>query len=485
MKKIIAFLLCISALSPSMSVFAENTQPTSPAPEQTLSETSVLAEDEAETPPTEQETADAAREKDSSAVSDETTDNDKDNTSDKTSSDIAAPPDSEPVQSPQPAAADPNLIRTSVSLQLTVEQLPDIKPSDAAFSLYSADGTFLDSKSSPIVSGTNEISYVFDVPQYTIGETFKLKLDGGLTSVCYYSDTYYEGQEIQFTTYSFFDNDGVRIISDGISISARPYFNKTVSVTVGGKNVDLYPGAKLIGETTMVPIRKLAEYLGFDVSYDSAYNTEVVSLGTSYMFFNVDTAYTTVFGTDLYAPSPTVNIDGTIYVALRTFADAAGCTLNVQDKGTYINIDMSQSKFVNDYYAKSPVNQWGIASRTPYMVWVSLSEYKVRLYQGQQYRWRLLREAPCAIGAPGTPTVTGSFEYQYRTRWDYGTYYVGPCLVFYRGYALHSVLLYQNGTEYDGRVGVQISHGCVRLKKKDIDYIASTIPVGTRIYITR
>ena len=116
MKKIIAFLLCISALSPSMSVFAENTQPTSPAPEQTLSETSVSAKDEAETPPTEQETTDAAKEKDISAVSDETTDISKDNTS----ADIAAPPDSEPVQSPQPAAADPNLIRTSVSLQLTV-----------------------------------------------------------------------------------------------------------------------------------------------------------------------------------------------------------------------------------------------------------------------------------------------------------------------------------------------------------------------------
>ena len=98
--------------------------------------------------------------------------------------------------------------------------------------------------------------------------------------------------------------------------------------------------------------------------------------------------------------------------------------------------------------------------------------------------WKLIHENPCAIGAPGTPTVTGSFEYQYRTQWNYNGYYVGPCLVFYRGYALHSVLLRYNNTEYDGRTGVKISHGCVRMKKADIDLIASKIPVGTRIYIT-
>jgi hypothetical protein len=256
-------------------------------------------------------------------------------------------------------------------------------------------------------------------------------------------------------------------------------------IKYNGKKVDLYPGAKLINENTMVPIRKLAEHIGFEVYYDQTYNTEVLSLGSNYIFFNIDTAYTTVFGTDIYATAPTVNIDGTIYVSLRTFADAIESSLDVKDNITTLDINMTESKYVTDYYAQAPVNQWGIASRTNYMVWVSLSEYKVRLYQGSQYKWKLMLEAPCAIGAPGTPSITGSYEYLYKARWDYGTYYVGPCLVFHGGYALHSVLLYQNGTEYDGRVGVQISHGCIRLKKKDIDFIANTIPVGTRIYCTR
>ena len=69
-------------------------------------------------------------------------------------------------------------------------------------------------------------------------------------------------------------------------------------------------------------------------------------------------------------------------------------------------------------------------------------------------------------------------------RWDYGTYYVGPALVFYGGYALHSTLLYYGGGEYDGTVGAGISHGCIRMHPQDINWIDSYVPVGTKIYIT-
>ena len=77
------------------------------------------------------------------------------------------------------------------------------------------------------------------------------------------------------------------------------------------------------------------------------------------------------------------------------------------------------------------------------------------------------------------------FEYIERTEWDYPSYYVGPVLRFYNGYALHSTLLYYNGTEYDGRVGVNISHGCVTSSPKAIlTGLQIQIPFYTRIYIT-
>ena len=264
-----------------------------------------------------------------------------------------------------------------------------------------------------------------------------------------------------------------------------PSAPKTISLKYDGVKLALSPAPYMDGDAAMIPVRQIAEYIGFDVSYDEKYNTEVLALGTNYIFFNIDNIYTTAFGKSLNAVRPTVTIDGTVFVSLRTFADILGCELDVEDNGDTLKINMHSSPFVNDYFLSQPVNQWGISSRTDYMVWVSLSQYTVRLYHGKQYGWKLIHECPCAIGAPGTPTVTGSFEYKYRTQWNYNGYYVGPCLVFYRGYALHSVLLRYNNTEYDGRTGVQISHGCIRMKKWDIDLIAGKIPVGTRIYITR
>ncbi|MBR0469792.1 MAG: L,D-transpeptidase, partial [Clostridia bacterium] len=98
--------------------------------------------------------------------------------------------------------------------------------------------------------------------------------------------------------------------------------------------------------------------------------------------------------------------------------------------------------------------------------------------------WSLMKTFPCALGAWDTPTITGQFEILERTQWDYPGYYVGPVLRFYNGYALHSTLLNYSGGEYDGRVGVNISHGCVRLHPGDINWIARTVPFRTRVYIT-
>ena len=54
---------------------------------------------------------------------------------------------------------------------------------------------------------------------------------------------------------------------------------------------------------------------------------------------------------------------------------------------------------------------------------------------------------------------------------------------FNGGYAIHSTLLRYDGTPYDDRVGVKISHGCIRLRKDDINWMVSYIPLNTRIYI--
>lgn len=392
------------------------------------------------------------------------------------------PSETEPTYAP----AENSVISDTVKIDITVTAPTFTNPSTAVFELYSPNGELLGTKSETVNSYTKNLTLEFTVPEYTIGESFSLKLVSGLTYVKYYNDYFYEGSLIKFGTYLYKNDNGESMVSNGIAIDALPYFDKSVNISYNGKKVDLYPGAKVIDGVAMVPIRKLAEAVGMEVKYDEKYNVEVVSIGDKSIYFNVDTVYTTVFGRDLNAPHKTIKLNDTIYVALRTFSDAVGSTLDIKDNYTSLDISMSNSPIVKEFFDSALVNRNGIASRTPYLVWVSLSEYKVRLYMGEQYHWKLLREMPCAIGAPSTPSITGQYEYQYKAaRWDYGSYYVGPCLIFHGGYALHSVLLRQNNTEYDGRVGVMISHGCIRMKKKDIDYVASLIPVKTKIYLTK
>lgn len=460
MKKIISFLLCTAMLSTTLTVFADTETETTASPAE-ISSSEAPAETEQ---PAESETP----------------------------TETEQPAESEiPAESEQPAeseapepTANPQLLEDKVIVKVTMLEVPNLTDAEVKFELYNSNNELLATQAHWVTRQTTSLTYTFDVPQYEIGEDFKLKLVDGLMGVQYNTTPYACGEEIPLETYTYEDEDGNIHRSNSLAVSGMPLFEKNISLKYDGNAVALTPAPRIIDGVTMVPIRQIAEHIGFNVSYSEEYNSVTVSLSDNYIFFNVGTAYTTVFGTDLYAPYPTTNIDGTIYVALRTLADAIGSELTVSDDFYNLNIEMGYSSYYQNYFDNIPVNKWGIGSRTNYMVWVSLSEYKVRLYQGQQGKWKPLLEAPCAIGAPGTPTVTGSFEYNYKTRWDYGTYYVGPCLVFYRGYALHSVLLYQNGTEYDGRTGVKISHGCVRLKKKDIDYIANTIPVGTRIYIT-
>lgn len=371
-----------------------------------------------------------------------------------------------------------------VIVNVNVNQQPYTIDSFARLELYSKSGEFLDYDELWVGGITQELVYIFDVPEYSLGESFILKVAGGITSVKYYDSVYYPGQQFEFPTYSYIDDTGTIINNNSIAVDAVPCHNRPINFYYDGVYVDIQPGARIIDGTAMVPIDSLAKYIGLSTYYDSDYNSQVVAMGNKEMYFNLGSTYTTLFDKSIDAPVAAQFIDGAVFVALRPFADALGSELEVYNNLTYFDINMHASKMVNDYFNELLVNQNGISSRTNHLVWVSLNEFKVRVYEGKQYQWKPIRECVVGIGAPGTPTITGEFEYQYKDRWNYASYYVGPCLVFYGGYALHSVLLNYDGTEYDGTVGAKVSHGCIRMKKADIDWLASTIGIGTKIYIT-
>lgn len=372
-----------------------------------------------------------------------------------------------------------------VTVNVTMTPKMKVVDSVAVIELRDKDGKVIGTKEEWIGGITEALELKFDVPELKAGDTYKLRLKSGLNYIKYYDKTYGVGEDVELVAYGYRNENDEPCVASEFALEGCPLYEHAIVTYVEGVQLQLYPDARLIDSTAMVPVRPVAEALGLDVRYDEAYNSIVCEIAGKQAIFNVGTAYATIMGADMYMPANCEIIDNTAFVPARVLAEAFGCTVEALEFGDHIDVCIGESSVVKEYRMSIPVNRWGISSRTNYMVWIDKSDFKVRVYKGSKGKWEEVKSFTCAIGAPGSPTITGSFEYEYRMpQWSYPGYYVGPCLVFYGNYAMHSTLLQYNGTPYDNRVGVMISHGCVRLRKADIDWLDRNLPVKSRVYIT-
>lgn len=373
------------------------------------------------------------------------------------------------------------------AIEIAVTMIPRVQVIDsvAIFELFDEKGEKIGQTEEWIGGITTSLNLSFNVSELKAGEKFILRLRGGLVYLKYYDDIYGIGEDIVLETYGYLNESGEAEIATDFALDACPLYEHAIVVYAEGHQLNLYPRARLIDDIAMVPVREVSEALDIDVVYDEKYNSVVCSVDDKAVIFNVGTAYATVFGADTYLQRMCEEIDGKVFVPVRTLAEAFGSEIETIDFGDHIDVCLGESVLVHEKRQKLSVNKWGISSRTNYLVWVDKSDYLVRVYTGSKGKWKEVVAFPCAIGAPGSPTITGSYEYQYRMEaWYYDEYYVGPCLVFYGNYALHSTLIGYNGTPFDNRTGVMISHGCIRLCKEDIDWLDRNLPRGSRIYIT-
>ena len=124
------------------------------------------------------------------------------------------------------------------------------------------------------------------------------------------------------------------------------------------------------------------------------------------------------------------------------------------------------------------------SSSTPYLILVNRSTHKVAVFQGRQGNWNCIQFWDCADGAPSSPTVEGTFRVGSRGYYfDSGASRCYWYTQFYGNYLFHSVLYNKNGTLQDGRVGMALSHGCVRLQIQNAKWIYDTIPSGTTVVV--
>ena len=127
------------------------------------------------------------------------------------------------------------------------------------------------------------------------------------------------------------------------------------------------------------------------------------------------------------------------------------------------------------------------SSRTGYLILIDKNTHYLSLYRGSRGNWSQDRSWKVDVGAPGTSTPSGVFNLGTKLLYfDSGT-----CRCWYASQVtgsiyLHSVLYFQTGSPsriMDGRLGMSISHGCIRMELSNAKWIWDNVPAGTTIVV--
>lgn len=144
------------------------------------------------------------------------------------------------------------------------------------------------------------------------------------------------------------------------------------------------------------------------------------------------------------------------------------------DKLAVFYTDMT--KYVNDNKIKSP---------TPFLLTTDLKAKQTYVFEDNKGTWKELYRWPSTIGAPVTPTITGTFHISDRKP-SFGTdrYQVKYATRIKDGYYYHSILYDSSGTRIiDDQLGEALSHGCIRLAPENAKWIYDNILDGTTVVI--
>lgn len=151
------------------------------------------------------------------------------------------------------------------------------------------------------------------------------------------------------------------------------------------------------------------------------------------------------------------------------------------------NIANTRNNNTRDYDSttKNYVNSSGFSSATNYLIWVDLKSFKVNIFNGSKNNWNLIHSYLCTIGKKATPTPPGNYTIGIKGLY-FGVNKGYKCWYYtqFKGnYLFHSIIYNLDGSIKDGRLGMALSDGCVRLAKVNAKWIWDNIPSGTKVII--
>ena len=122
--------------------------------------------------------------------------------------------------------------------------------------------------------------------------------------------------------------------------------------------------------------------------------------------------------------------------------------------------------------------------REPWALEIDLSRRRLIVHDGKRRAFSI----PVAIGAPGTPTPTGSFGVTDRLRMSGTTY--GCCALALSGNQPHiaqgwggGTRIAIHGTTATGSIGTPASHGCIRASAEGMRKLMDVVPLGATVRI--
>lgn len=154
--------------------------------------------------------------------------------------------------------------------------------------------------------------------------------------------------------------------------------------------------------------------------------------------------------------------------------------------GSYVWVDSSGIYRVDrEYYASWIAKANKYTSDTDWLILVDTAQNRTVVFEKGNGSWIAHKYLTCATGAWNSPTVKGIFAVGSRGLAFGNGYTCWYWTQFCGNYLFHSVL-YDPGSMtsiQDGRLGINASHGCVRLDINDAKWIYDNIPSGTRVVV--
>ncbi len=163
-----------------------------------------------------------------------------------------------------------------------------------------------------------------------------------------------------------------------------------------------------------------------------------------------------------------------------------------------------------DMYREIRSRIWGWTSGTGYLIVVDSASYRTFIFEGSQYNWKLKYAWACGVWMNGYGpemhhrdsygwyndyTVGGDGACYNYTRWADGrnnfkggyraSYYPEDDIKWFTGICLdlgfHSTIGWEGGYSDPNQLGVNVSHGCIRLLESNAKWIYDNCGVGTRV----